>query len=104
MPLSLQTSEGPPVRGGGRVGYGVLLWTDLEIILMEVVRVKLRCFGKVRSGSAIGVDNFPGKKIVHAFAVLRFVGGKNVVESTILTHDNNYVLDGTGGFWLLLRL
>ena len=65
---------------------------------MEVVGLKLRCLEKIRTGGAVGSDDFSGKKIIHALAFGRFVGGKNVIEGTILTHDNDYVLDGLAVF------
>ncbi len=57
----------------------------------------LRGQPKFRTWCAIFIDDVLGKKIVHLLAVLRFVGGEDVVEAAIFADDDDHVLDGRNG-------
>ena len=54
--------------------------------------------GKVGTRRAIRVDDAFGEKIANSFsAMLRHVGGKDVIEAAIFTNDDDDMLNRAGG-------
>ncbi len=74
---------------GGLVG-----WAQLKFSSASDVDGILCGQPILRTGSAVFVDDVLGKKIVHRFAVLRFVSCEDMVEAAVFADDNNHVLDG----------
>ena len=54
---------------------------------------------EIRAGRSVGVDDAFGEKVIHFFAVIvRHVSGVDVVEAAVFSHDDDDMLNGTGGF------
>jgi hypothetical protein len=62
-------------------------------VACNIGRILVRLCVVCTRRAALG-DNLLGKEIVYAFADFWFIGGKEMVEGTIFTHDDDYVPDG----------
>ena len=52
---------------------------------------------KVRARRSIGFHNSLRKKIPNRLALLRYIGGENVIEAAVLTNDDDDMFDRRGG-------
>ena len=106
--LHIGTASGSAIERGGKLRICTLGGAQEKVVGRRIGGRFLFRQRKVRTWRSIGVHNPLGKKIIDRLAILRNIGGENVIEATVFTNDDDDMFDRRGGgvvaWWVSLRL